>query len=149
MKHIKIRSGIGKYTNGREYVNISEDLDFEIEYSFKPQAEVYYVANNGHTKMKGLIKDNKFTIPFEFLRLGKLMLKIEEVSNGNINEFAIEDLVIQEIEDKIESIPEVDKLKAEIEIYSNLVKKLERQNEILTKLVGGLYNTEIKVDVDK
>ena len=145
MKHIKFIGNAGRYVENREHLNVSEDLEFEIDYKFKPNAEVYYIANNGNATRKELIKDNKFTIPVSFLRLGKLSIKIEEVSNDKVNEYVVEDLLILQNNDKIETIPEVDKLKEEIAVYSKLVEKLERQNEILTKLVGGLYDTEIKV----
>lgn len=145
MKNIKFIGKIGKYTNGKEYLNVAEDLEFTIDHSFKKNAEIYFVANNGVAVKKGKIKDNEFKLPISYLRLGKLSLKIEEVTNEGVEVYTVEDLIIMTNDNKIETIPEVDKLKEEIETYSKLVNKLERQNEILTKLVGGLYDTEIKV----
>lgn len=145
MKHIALLGRTGKYTDGKEYLKVSEDLEFEIDKTFK-NSEVYYIANNGVSTRKGKVNDNKFSIPVSFLRLGSLSIKIEVVSNENAEEYIVEDLLIMEIGDRIETIPEVDKLKAQVETYSKLVDKLQRKNEILTKLVGGLYDTEIKVD---
>lgn len=144
MKHIELLEKTGRYTNGKEYLNLGENLEFEINKTFDGK-EVYFIANNGVATRKGKVEKGKFVIPVSFLRLGKLSLKIEVVSAEKVKEYAVEDLLIMEISDKIVTIPEVDKLKEQIETYSKLVEKLERQNEILTKLVGGLYDTEIKV----
>ena len=145
MKHVELLGRSGKYTNGKEYLKVTEDLEFDIDKTFN-NSEVYYIANNGVATRKGKIVNNKFSLPVSFLRLGNLSIKIEVVSNENAEEYIVEDLLIMEIGDKIETIPEVDKLKEQVKEYSKLVDKLQRQNEILTKLVGGLYDTEIKVD---
>lgn len=156
MKQIKLtQGGIGKYKNGKEVLNICEDLDFDIDYKFNKNSEVYFIADNGVAIKKGAVKNNKFTIPCSFLRLGDLGLKFEIVSNDGIEEFTVEKLIIMKENDVIKIIPEIEEMKETIKNYSNLVNSLEdlvgsleRKCEILTKLVGGLYDTEIKVGND-
>lgn len=147
MKNIKLSAvnHTGKYSNGKEQLIVCEDLDFYIDYRFGANSKVYYIADNGSSIRKDVVNDNKFSIPFEFIKTGKLSLKIEEIRNNNCQSFTVEDLLIMQNNNKIETIPEIDKLKQEIEQYSTLVKQLERKNEILVKLVGGLYDTDIKV----
>ena len=142
MKQIKLtQNHLGKYTNGKEILNVCEDLEFEVDYKFKNNAEVYFIANNGTAQRKGAVKDNKFTIPCSFMRLGDLELKFEVISNDGIEEFSVEKLIVMEENKEIKTIPEIEQMKEEINNYSKLVEKLEREfeklerkNEILTKL---------------
>ena len=151
MKHIKLEKGVGKYTDGKEVINICENLEFQVDYNFDKQSEVYFVADNGIIQKKGRIENNKFSLPCSFLNVGDLKLKIIVSSIDKNEEFKIEDLSIVIENGECKTIPEIvimqdkiDGMKEEINNYSKLVEKLERKNEILTKLVGGLYDTDIK-----
>lgn len=149
MKQIKLtQDHLGRYTNGKEILNVCEDLEFEVDYKFKNNAEVYFIADNGTAKRKGAVKDNKFTIPCSFMRLGELEIKFEVISNDGVEEFTVEKLIVMKENEEIRTIPEIEQMKEIINNYSNIVEALERKNEILTKLVGGLYDTDIKVGGD-
>lgn len=145
-KQIKLYSQYGKYIQEKEFLNIKESLEIELLYNFNSEEEVYYIANNGTSTIKGLVKDNKFEIPTSFLKVGSLAIKIEVISGEQVKHtFTCENLLIKENNNKIYTIPEVDSLKQEINQYSEVVKKLNEKCDILTRLVGGLYETNIKV----
>lgn len=145
MKHIKLEGNVGKYTDGKEALNICDDMEFQIDYRFDKNDEVYYIADNGVISRKGRVIDNKFILPCSFVNVGNLKLKIIVSSINKNKEFTVEDLIVMTDNGEFKTIPEIVKMREEINNYSKLVESLERKNEILTKLVGGLYNTDIKV----
>lgn len=148
-KQIKLYSQYGKYIQAKEFLNIKENLEIELLYNFESGVEVYYIANNGTSTKKGLVQNNKFEIPTSFLKVGSLSIKIEVVSGEEVKHtFTCENLLIKENDNKIYTIPEVDTLKQEIAKYTEVVNKLNEKCDILTKLVGGLYETDIKVGIE-
>ena len=146
MKYIKLDNNhVGKYTNGKEILNIcDEDLEFQIDYNFNKNAEVYFVADNGIIMRKGRINNNKFVLPCSFLNIGRLKLKIIVSSLERNEEFSIEDLIVMAENGEFKAIPEIVKMNETIENYSKIINSLERKCQILTKLVGGLYDTDMK-----
>lgn len=142
-KTIKLYGNNGSYIEGSEQIRLDEDFEFVIDTNITDQ--MFYVANNGKETRKELIVNNKFTLPRHFIKVGELSIKVEQIHDNRVAKtFIVDKLIIKEGEDVIYSIPEVESLKNKIAQYSKLVDDLEVQVMTLTKLVAGLYNTEIK-----
>ena len=138
MKRIKLYTTTGQWLDSKEYLNCRENLDISLEYDFDENVEVYFIADNGVSQFKGLVKDNKFSIPTAKIKKGVLKLKIVVVSAETLTqEFVVEDLQVNELDYNIYTLPEVVALKEQVETLSNKVNTL-------TKLVATLYNVDIK-----
>ena len=143
-KKIKLHGSVGSYVEGKEQLRLDEDFEFELQTDISET--MYFVANNGKETIKGLVKDREFTLPRHFIKVGELSVKIEQIKDNRVaRTFIVEDLQIIELDGAIYSVPEIESLRVKINQYSKLVDNLEVQVKMLTKLVAGLYNTEIKV----
>lgn len=142
-KTIKLYGNNGSYIEGNEQIRLDEDFEFEI--ANISDENFFYIANNGIENRKELIVDNKFILPRHFIKVGELSIKVEQIHDNRVAKtFIVDKLIIKEADDVIYSIPEVESLKNKIAQYSKLVDDLGVQVMTLTKLVAGLYNTEIK-----
>ena len=138
-KKIKLYYNIGRYEQCNKYIKIDEPITFNIEYEVPSGAILYYVASNGKETKRGIVENNKYILPASFVKVGKISQKIEVVILGEVvKTFTVEDLIIYENDNRINSIPEIDKLK-------ELVSKLDEKCDVLTKLVGGIYDLDIKI----
>lgn len=144
IKEIRLYSnGFGKY-NDNVYQLIDEDLTFKISYSNINGATIYFIADNGKETKKGVAVDNQFVLERQFIKIGKLKIKIEIVVNGNIiKKHIIEDLIIKEIDGEIKSIPEIENMRIEINDMRGKIIETNKNVETLTKLVSALYNKDI------
>lgn len=144
IKEIRLYSnGFGKY-NDNVYQLIDEDLTFKISYSNINGATIYFVADNGKESKKGVAVDNQFVIEKEFIKIGKLKIRIEIVVNSVIiKKYIVEDLIIKEIDGEIKSIPEIENMRIEINDMRERIIETNKNVETLTKLVSALYNKDI------
>lgn len=144
IKEIRLYSnGFGKY-NDNVYQLIDEDLTFKINYSNINGATIYFVADNGKESKKGVAVDNQFVLERQFIKIGKLKIRIDIVVNGNIiKKHIIEDLIIKEIDGEIKSIPEIENMRIEINDMRERIIETNKNVETLTKLVSALYNKDI------
>lgn len=144
IKEIRLYSnGFGKY-NDNVYQLIDEDLTFKINYSNINGATIYFVADNGKESKKGVAVDNQFILERQFIKIGKLKIRIDIVVNGNIvKKHIIEDLIIKEIDGEIKSIPEIENMRIEINDMRERIIETNKNVETLTKLVSALYNKDI------
>lgn len=144
IKEIRLYSnGFGKY-NDNVYQLIDEDLTFKINYSNINGATIYFVADNGKESKKGVAVDNQFVIEKEFIKIGKLKIRIDIVVNSVIiKKYIVEDLIIKEIDGEIKSIPEIENMRIEINDMRERIIETNKNVETLTKLVSALYNKDI------
>lgn len=144
IKEIRLYSnGFGKY-NDNVYQLIDEDLTFKISYSNINGATIYFVADNGKESKKGVAVDNQFVLERQFIKIGKLKIRIDIVVNGNIiKKHIIEDLIIKEVDGEIKSIPEIENMRIEINDMRKRIIETNKNVETLTKLVSALYNKDI------
>lgn len=109
--NIKLYYNIGRYTDGAKHINIDEDLTFILDYNAPKDSILYYVASNGKETKRGIIENNQYILPASFVKVGKISQKIEVVILGEVvKTFTVEDLIIYENDNQINSIPEIDKL---------------------------------------
>ena len=96
-----------------------------------------FTADNGKDKKTGTIKGKQFTLPATFVKVGKISLKVEVIVLNEVEKIIlVEDLIVREHDFTIEVIPEVKALR-------ELVEQLNEKCDILTKLVGGLYDINL------
>lgn len=144
IKEIRLYSnGFGKYNDNVSQL-IDEDLTFKISYSNINGATIYFVADNGKESKKGVAVDNQFVIEKEFIKIGKLKIRIDIVVNSVIiKKYIVEDLIIKEIDGEIKSIPEIENMRIEINDMRERIIETNKNVETLTKLVSALYNKDI------
>lgn len=144
IKEIRLYSnGFGKY-NDNVYQLIDEDLTFKISYSNINGATIYFTADNGKETKNGVAIDNQFVIEKEFIKIGKLKIRIDIVVNSVIiKKYIVEDLIIKEIDGEIKSIPEIENMRIEINDMRERIIETNKNVETLTKLVSALYNKDI------
>ena len=136
-RKIVIKNNVGKYDGSNEQIRVEEDLIIHVEYQRPSDYVLMYTADNGKDKKTGTIKDNTITLPATFVKVGKISLKVEViVFNEVAKTIPVEDLIIREHNSIIEVIPEVKALK-------ELVEQLNDKCDVLTKLVGGLYDLDL------
>lgn len=136
-RKVIIKSDVGRYEGNNEQIRIEEDLTIEFEYNCPSDYVLIYTADNGKDKKTGTIKDKQITLPATFVKVGKISLKVEVIVLNEVEKtILVEDLIITEHDNKIELIPQV-------KVLTDLVEKLNEKVDILTKLVGGLYDLDL------
>lgn len=145
-KIIKLYQHIGKYQESKEYIKLDEDLELEFIHNLPKNANVYLNIYNGIENKKYLLKDKKITINKDFIKIGKLQIKIDVlIANQIVQKFVCEDLLIIEDNNLIYSIPEIEEYKNTVKFYVEKTDKLQNDVNKLTKLVSGLCNINLKV----
>jgi len=133
-KQIKLFYNYGKFIDGSKIISVGENIDFTLDYEKPPGSTLYYCVSNGSLTRKGKIENNKFSIDADFIKLGRLSLKIEIKFNGNIiKTFNVEDLIIQELNEQIKAIPQLEEME-------NKIKDLTEKVETLTKRLDFFVN---------
>jgi len=126
-KQIKLFYNIGTYIDCSKIISVGEHIEFTLDYERPPGSKLLFCASNGSITKKGVIENNKFTLEADFVKLGKLSLKIEVEFLGNIvKSFKVEDLIVQELNEQIEVIPQIVDME-------NKIKDLTDKVDILTK----------------
>lgn len=144
-KTIILGKGYGIYEEGGKIVLLDEDLEITVKTN-NESIDLYYTASNGTTEIKGKIKDNLITLSRKFLKIGTLRLKIFGlVGDSKVCEYSIEDLIISEIDGKIEAIPQVEYLLEQFNEYSKKMEKFMASVEKLMKLSKFLCDIDIKL----
>lgn len=145
-KIIKLYQHIGKYLESKEYIKLDEDLELEFVYNSPKNANVYVYINNGFENKKHLLKDNQIVINKDFIKFGKLQIKVDVFVSGQVVQtFVCEDLLIFEDKNIIYSIPEIEEYKKVVNQYIEKTDKLQNDYNKLAKLVSGLCNINLKV----
>ena len=144
VKEINLYFNFGKYNDGNVYELIDEDLTIKINHKEIIGGQLFFIISNGKESKKGIINNNLFVIEKEFLKIGKLSIKINLTINGNIiRKYNCEDLIIKEIDGKIKCIPEIENMRIEIKDMKKRIIETNKNVETLTKLVSALYNKDI------
>lgn len=145
---IRVEQNIGKFVEEPAYINLEQDVDFEIiNYEFHESTDVYFIANNGTEKVKGLVKDNKFVLPRNFVKFGAIKIKFEVYHDTiRTNTIVVEDLIVKEIDEKVVAIPEIVEMRELIKENNALVSELSNKFDALMKLINVEY--EIKEGTD-
>ena len=136
-RRIIVNGNVGKYDGNNEQIRVEEDLTIHLDYECPSDYVLMFTADNGKDKKTGTIKDKQFTLPATFVKVGKISLKVEVIVLNEVEKtILVEDLIVREHDFIIEVIPEVKAL-------NELVEKLNEKCDILTKLVGGLYDINL------
>lgn len=136
-RRIIIKNDVGKYDGNNEQIRVEEDLVLHVDYDCPSDIVLMFTADNGKDKKTGTIKDKTITLPATFVKVGKISLKVEVIVLNEVEKtILVEDLIIREHNSIIEVIPEVKALK-------ELVEQLNEKCDVLTKLVGGLYDLDL------
>ncbi len=134
-KEIKLIYNIGKYVEGAKYIDIGENLEFILNYEKPVGSKLYFCASNGSLVKKGLIENNIFVLNCNFIKLGKLDIKIEVEFLGNIiKTFTVEPLIIQKLEEQIQTIPEILELENNINKLNKKVEELNNRLDFFIKM---------------
>lgn len=137
IRKVIIKNDVGRYEGNAEQIRIEEDLTIEFDYKCPDDYVLIYTADNGKDKKTGTIKDKQITLPAAFVKVGKISIKVEVIVLNEVEKtILVEDLIITEHDNKIELIPQV-------KVLTDLVEKLNDKVDILTKLVGGLYDLDL------
>lgn len=134
-KQIKLFYNYGKYIDGSKIISTEENIDFTLDYERPPGSKLYFCASNGSIIRKGNIENNKFTLDADFIKLGRLSLKIELEFLGNIvKSFIVEDLIVQELDEHIEIIPQLVEMENKIKELTEMVEVLKDRLDFFVKL---------------
>ncbi len=149
MKEIEIINGIGRYVGGNEHIKLNEELKIKVNFNQKVD-KAFYIAYNNYEKIKGSIKeDGTFSLPVNFIKLGKLKLVIEEpILYATPRTIQVEDLIIRETESQVQSIPQIEELKAIVAECVEKVKDLNEKYDTVLKLISTSYDMEEYEDVE-
>lgn len=144
VKEINLYQNFGKYVDGNIYPLTDENLTIKVNHSKIDGEQMFFIMKNDKESKKGIILNDEFIINRDFLRIGKLSIKIEIVILGNVvKTYKVEDLIIKEINGEIKSIPEIDNMRIEINDMRERIIETNKNVETLTKLVSALYNKDI------
>lgn len=144
VKEINLYQNFGKYVDGNIYPLTDENLIIKVNHSKIDGEQMFFIMKNDKESKKGIILNDEFIINRDFLRIGKLSIKIEIVILGNVvKTYKVEDLIIKEINGEIKSIPEIDNMRIEINDMRERLIETNKNVETLTKLVSALYNKDI------
>lgn len=145
-KIIKLYQHIGKYQETKEYIKIDEDLELLFDYNSPKNANIFIYINNGQNTIKKLLKDKTIIIDKNFIKLGRLKIKLDVFINDKlIQTFTCEDLLIVEDKNIVYTIPEIEQYKNEVKQYIEKTDNLQKEYNKLAKLVSGLCNINLKV----
>ena len=147
MKEIEIINGIGKYVNGNEHIKLNEELKIKVKFD-KIVDKTFFIAYNNYEKIKGAVKeDGTFSLPVNFIKLGKLKLAIEERPlYGMPKTTQVEDLIIRETDSKVQSIPQIEELKEIVAKYTEIVEDLNEKYDTILKLISTSYDVGDEYD---
>ena len=148
MKEIEIINGIGKYVNGNEHIKLNEELKIKVNFGKKVD-KAFFIAYNNYEKIKGAIKeDGTFSLPINFVKLGKLQLTIEERPLfSEVITTQVEDLLVKELDSKIETIPQIEELKQIVAEYTKIVEDLQEKYDTVLKLISTSYDVGVGDDI--
>lgn len=134
-KEIKLFYNYGNYIDGSKIISVGEDIEFNLDYERPPGSKLYFCASNGSIIRKGSIENNKFSLDADFIKLGRVSLKIEVEFLGNIvKSFTIEDLIVQELDEQIEVIPQLVEMENKIKDLNEKVEDLNQKLDFFVKL---------------
>ena len=145
-KFIKLFQHIGKYQESKEYIKLDEDLEINLICNLPKNANVYISMFNGVENKRFLLKNRQFIINKEFIKIGKLQIRVDVViSNQIVQKFVCEDLLVVEDDNVVYTIPEIEEYKNIVNSYIEKTNKLQDNYDKLAKLVSGLCNINLKV----
>ena len=130
---LKLYNNTGLFDNTK---TICDSSKIKIKIDNKLNNDYNYFANYNNENYQF---DNGFVeIP---IKKGIAKIIVYVVKNGEIvKSWTCEDLIVNEINNKIECIPELENLKNEIELLkkmqNNSIKQLEKMQKILTQMTG-------------
>ncbi len=134
-KQIKLFYNIGKYTEGSKIISTGENIEFILDYERPPGSKLFFCASNGSVTRKGNIENNRFTLDADFIKLGKLSIKIDVEILGNIvKTFTVEDLLVQELDEQIETIPRIVEMENKLEDLNKKVDDLNKRLDFFVNL---------------
>ncbi len=134
-KQIKLFYNIGKFNEGSKIISIGENIEFTLDYERPPGSKLFFCASNGSAIRKGDIENNRFALDADFIKLGKLSIKIEVEFLGNIvKTFTVEDLIVQELDEKIEIIPQIVDMENKIDDLNKKVDDLNKRLDFFVNL---------------
>ena len=147
---IKIEQNIGKFVDTSAYIKLEEDIEFEIvNYQFHENTDVYFVADNGKEKVKGLVKDNKFKIERNFIKIGRLKIKFDVYHDTiKTNTIVVDNLIVKEIDTEIVAIPEIVEMQRLIKENNELVNTLSNKFDALMRLINVEYEVKDETEYD-
>lgn len=144
-KQIVLGKGYGTYAD-RPSLVLADKENLTIDVVNGENVDLYFVANNGKSEIKGRIIDRHFEIPREFIKIGVLKIKIDGmVGDSKVCGYSIEDLIISEISGKIEVIPQVENLLNKVETYTKKIDKFIDEVEKLMQLTKLLCDVDVKM----
>lgn len=145
IKEINLATGL--YDSAICTLNDKENLQIKISSNTYPNLSYYFKAKNGSIFHQIKFVDKVITIDRSRLSYGVLSGKIVAMSNGDVvKEFRIEDLILREIDKKIEIIPELESIKADFERIKNENAELKEKVAELEKLCENTKTLVIRLN---
>ena len=143
-KEIYLATGL--YDNKILTLNDRENLKFKLIGNTYPNLTYYFKAKNGSNLYELKFIDNMCEIERNKLTYGKLKGKIIAMANEVVvKAIEVEDLILQDLGVKIKVIPEVERLKAQINEMETKFCELKTLCENTKNLVLELYGLSEKV----
>ena len=116
------------YSNGRAtfeskvFTICNEPLEIEVKAEYD---NLYAVCNLGKERCVIKVKDGILSIPPSFLTPGILLLNLQQVEDGKpIKTWNAEKVILRDLDDKYEVIPEIVLLRNEISTLKKAMKEL-------------------------
>lgn len=140
-KHLTLFANRGRFNTDEGYVKVdNDDLIIHIDTEFGSNTELYAVVGSDY---RSKIKDNKFVIPNEIIKIGELQIKIiAKVGSETIAEFTCTPIIVEDLDGEIAVIDEIAKFELELK---NSQEQLNAMNEKLDKIMS-LVKTMILVE---
>ena len=137
VKTIKLATGL--YDDNIYILAENDNLQIKLKGNIYPNANYYFKANNGEKEFNLLFNDNTVEINPKDLVFGELKAKIViMLDNKVINEYRVENLIIQKLDNKIKVIPQFEEFEKKFDkklydCYSNINKIKDNQVELEEK----------------
>lgn len=141
MKTITLKpNGLGRYEEVSPFIIADKDLELSVELPEVSGIFVLIAENNGQTHKKTLEKGK--TIKLKNLTAGYLNATVKHYLKGTlIRQYAVEPLVLVEVDTQIKAIPEIEELKQELvalkqeydEFKTAIAEKYSKLTEDLAK----------------
>lgn len=136
----------GLYDNKVMTLADNENLKIRLVGNTYPNLTYYLKAKNGNNYFNKKIDNNLIEIDRQSLVYGKFQAKIVVMANENVvKEFEIEDLVLQELQGKLRTIPEFEILKEEFGKVKSENEKMEQEIAELKELCENTKNLVVEL----
>lgn len=144
---IEVNLATGLYNQKIVTLTDNENLQIKISSNIYPNLSYYLKAKNGANFHQIKFVDKVITIDRSCLSYGTLSGKIVAMLNGDVvKEFKIEDLILREIDKKIEIIPEIESIKADFERIKKENTELKEKIAELEKLCENTKTLVIRLN---